>query len=338
MSNNSKSNILWQISISDKTVNDYLTGWLHFKLKNQPFERLIQHGIPNYGLRLRPFLLKVAYERKGRMFSDVLPVAAAIELIQLSTLVIDDFLDNSKLRNGKVSVFAKWGPKYSVTAGIIMESEALSLLSESFAQSKKLRNPLIAIALLQQTHSSIYAGQFKDLKNVGRVSVDESEYMTTISATTGKFIQTSLVIGALLRNASPVVISVLEEAGHKLGLAYQLRDDVIDLIGSTKYTGKPFAGDVRERKMRLPVIHAVKKLRGHKRTRLVRLYQLGRLLTDAEVQEAVDLLDAGGAVEYVIGKTKGLCNNATESVRKLPRSEESLADKLTAIAGLISNF
>lgn len=299
---------------------------------------VVRYALPDIGFRIRPFLIRAAYEGLGRQFSDVLTVCAGIELLQASTLVIDDVFDESPMRNAKPSIFGKWGAKRAFAAGTFMSAEALALVAQALAQSKQLQNHFRVVVLLQRTHSAIYAGQFADVDYAGRTSVSESDYTSMISATTGEFIKASLVIGGVLRGASPRVISILKKAGRDLGLAYQLRDDVIDLIGDPKCTGKPLAGDVRERKMRLPVIHALEKLRGRNRGRLASLYRSGRSLTNAEVREVLDLLDGVGAVGYAISRTKELCSNAARAARQLPGSERLLANRLLAVADLISNF
>jgi geranylgeranyl pyrophosphate synthase len=283
-------------------------------------------------------LLRISYERCGRHFSEILPVGAAIELLQISTLVIDDFLDSSLVRNGKPSLFAKWGAEIGVTSGLSMSAEAFVLLGDNLARQGRLKNRMEVLAVLHRAHAAIYSGQFDDLRYEGRTTLSEAEYLAMISKTTAEFLQASLVSGAMLRGASQRVVSVLKDVGLRLGLGYQLRDDVIDLIADPECTGKPTAGDVRERKMRLPVIHALSHLGAKERNRLATIFRLGRSLTKGEVQEVLRLLKVAESVEYAIRRTGEFCRNAEESIRELPSGEKALAARLLAVAGLISKF
>jgi geranylgeranyl pyrophosphate synthase len=298
----------------------------------------VQHCLSDIGYRFRPYLLKIAYERRGRYFADILPVGAAVELLQISSLVIDDFCDSSSTRNGQPSVVAKWGSKAAVTIGVLLSSEAFALLADSLSRRPRLSNGMEVVVLLQRAHSAIYSGQFDDLRYEGRTTVSEAEYLAMISKTTAEFLQASLVSGAMLRGASERVIGVLNDIGMNLGLAYQLRDDVIDLIADPECTGKPAAGDVRERKMRLPVIHALSHLDGKMRNRLAAIFRLGRSLTKGEVQEVLQLLNVAGSIEYAIRRTGEFCRNAEGAIRQLPSGEKALAARLLAVAGLISKF
>jgi len=298
----------------------------------------MEYCLADIGLRFRPHLLRIAYEQGGGTSDNVLPIAAGIELMQASTLVIDDVLDKSTVRNGKPSVFAKWGAERAVVAGTVMSSAGLALISRSLGESSRLKNTLSVVALLLRTHTEIYVGQFMDLDSEADAEVSEEEYFETISRTTASFIGAPLVIGAMLWGAPNSLISTLREVGLKLGLAYQLRDDIIDIIGEPDLTGKPRAGDVYNRKMRLPVIHALACLRSKHKERLLELFQRQDGLTDSEVEEIILLLESAGSIKYATNETRQLCSEADAMTNMLDPRFELLGDRLRSISKLISCF
>jgi geranylgeranyl pyrophosphate synthase len=298
----------------------------------------LDYVLPDIGLRLRPYLLRISYEAGGGSFKQVLPVAAGIELIQLSTLVIDDVLDDSLVRNGKPSVYGKLGAGHAVSAGIVISSLGLSLIANSLERIKNYNNASGVMKLILAAHTEIYMGQFMDLSYEDNIEITEPQYIDMISKTTACFIRAPLLAGAMLWGAPKRVISIMERGGLSLGLAYQLRDDVVDIVGRTELTGKPLAGDIRQRKMRLPVIHALKWSVNSERKRLTELLQKKRQLTDAEITDVSRILMGAGSIEYCIAKTKKLCGEAAKAISALPKRYTSLSTSMYVVANMISSF
>jgi len=330
---------LEKIVATGKAVEGTIRDYCQAELSSQEhLLAIIQQSLPDIGLRLRPFLLRASYEAGGDSFSSVVPIAAGIELIQLSTLIIDDVLDESPLRNNRPSVCSLHGAKQAFSAGTVMSSFGFSIIAEALDQLTGLKNKNAVIGLLAQTHADIYIGQYTDLNFERDITISENQYLEMISKTTASFIQAPLVIGAMLWDAAPNILAVLEQAGYSLGMAYQLRDDVLDIIGDSECTGKPVAGDIRQRKMRLPVIHALQWSSQQKNTRLSELLQLKRTLHDSELRDTLHILHCAGSIEYSINKIRNYCKQAGDSLRMLSNEFESLGSHLHVIAGMISSF
>lgn len=326
------------IAETDDWVLDYLRKHISACFpETEGLYAKVEHCLQDLGLRIRPFLLRISAEVGGLCFLDISPVAAGIEMIQISTLVIDDVLDQSPLRNNSPSVFARCGAGEAISAGTMMASEGFALIADGLCKNAKLRNGLHIMRLLSQTHSSIYLGQFLDMAFEGNTSVTEDRYLDMIRNTTACFIQAPLVIGAMLWNASATIIKALEGAGIALGMAYQIRDDVIDVIGDSECTGKPVGGDIRRSKMRLPVIRALGELQGKDRNSLKHLLS-GKDLSDEAVQEALALTQKTDSVDYCISATKRYCQEARQFIRQLPNDLVVLKDQLDSIVELISSF
>ncbi|MDP2643853.1 MAG: polyprenyl synthetase family protein [Desulfobacterales bacterium] len=149
--------------------------------------------------------------------------------------------------------------------------------------------------------------------------------------------QSPLVAGAMLWDASPEIIKTLDRTGYYLGIAYQVRDDVIDVIGDSEFTGKPIGVDVRRRKMRLPLIQALQELSGRKRRKLEDLLR-ATSLSDEALSEALCLIKESGSIEYCISKTKEYCERAADAMNILSEDIASLKVHLYVVANWIASF
>ena len=298
----------------------------------------VEDIIGDVGLRIRPFLFELSYEASGLVLDGARSAAAALELLQASTLIIDDVLDHSNLRNSKPSIVCRFGSEQAVTIGTIMSSVAGELFCKGLRECSSCHDAIPAAGLFLRTQRQIYTGQLRDLLQEDKQDLSEAEYYDMVYLTTGSFIEASLVMGALLWNAPETLTTSLHNIGRNLGIAYQIRDDVIDLLGDSELTGKPVAGDVRQRKMRLPIIHALNTATDNDSAIIRELYSKDRVLKDDEVAKIVDILTSSGAIEYSIERTKVYCQRAAEDVDNLMETSKELADNLVALTALISEF
>lgn len=321
-----------------QVVEQFLREYCFSALQGQEeLARACEGSLTDIGLRIRPFFLRISCQEGGIVFDKIVPVAAGVEMIQLSTLVIDDILDESPLRNNKPSIFAKEGTKASLAIGTIMSSLGFCLIAEGLEKNHSLKNNIAVVQLFSQTHADIYIGQYLDLRFEGDMSVGEDQYLDMISRTTACFIQAPLVAGAMLWDACPEIIKTLEKAGLSLGMAYQIRDDVIDMIGDLECTGKPIGGDVRRRKMRLPLIQALWELSGRRRRKLAESLR-ATSLSDEAFSEALELINESGSIDYCISKTKEYCEQAANTIDMLSEDFASLKAHLCVVANWISSF
>jgi len=296
----------------------------------------ISYTLPDVGIRIRPFLVRMGYEAGGGNFEEILPIAAAIELMQISTLVIDDILDEAETRNRRETVAKKWGKEIALLVGNMLYllsertlTDALFTENIDLERAKKVEN------IFRNTYEEIHIGQYLDLVYENEENISKPEYLDMIKKTTALFIQTPIRIGAILSNCPAEIVNPLHAYGLSLGYAYQIRDDVIDIIGKEEFTGKPFAGDIKRRKKRLPVIHAF--LNGSKSTqeRLRTLFE-EYPMSDRGVKEVVKIVYDGGSVDYSINMVRQFCNQAVEEISELEDSR--IKNLLTVLAELVGTF
>lgn len=328
--------LLREIEKTTFLINPFLLKLIQGHLDDyKDLKKKIDYGLKDIGLRIRPFLLRMGYEVEGGKFKDILPIASAIELMQEATLIIDDVLDDSITRNGRDSICKKWGAKNAILIGEILKSLSSKTFIHSIQKNKRLKNTLAALELYENTYKTICVGQYLDLNYEQKNIIKESEYLAMIKNTTALFIQAPITIGALLSGATEKTTDSLSLYGLSLGYAYQIRDDVIDLIGEAKYTGKPFAGDIKRKKKRLPIIHAFLNASNPIKERLHAIYYKNEI-SDDDAKKVVKLLYEAGSIEYSIKKVGEFCEEAKENIKKIKNMR--IRNLLFDLADLVSSF
>ena len=219
------------------------------------------------GKRLRPILAIAAYEvvaGKGRppdIIDDILPVVSAIELIHTYSLIHDDLpaMDNDDTRRGRLTSHKKFGEAAAILAGDALLTAAFALLSD-----RRLNRPIPPDTLLSVIHElgraagslGMVGGQFVDMESEGSTvsqTILEETLRYIHSHKTGALIRAAVRIGALLGAAGPEALSSLTVYGEKVGLAFQVADDILDVEGTEKETGKRVQKDGAHQKLTYPI-------------------------------------------------------------------------------------
>lgn len=271
-----------------------------------------------------------------------LEIAKSLELMKAATLIIDDFLDHSEERNGLPSIYAQHGPEEAVLIGEILKTSAFLAFQDNVRKlesvSSHTKNE--AIKLFEETYRTICCGQLEDLRlqaePVNDKSLAEKRFMEMIKQTSAAFIQFPVILGALLSRLPAPQIKALGSYGLNLGLAYQIRDDVIDLIGDPNLTGKPYAGDLREKKKRLPLVYGWKVASESERRQIMTTFSKSSPLKEVDVVKLAKLLEKLGAVENCMKKAKRYCNKAIRSLDVVANAR--IRNQLEDVAYLLATF
>lgn len=301
---------------------------------------IVKYPIEDIGLSLRPYLFLLGYnaEQRCELKLDGVNICSAIELQQISTLVIDDVLDNSAMRNNRPTVTAAFGPEKAITAGIILSSLGNELLSELSGPGELAKITPDILRLFSSTHRKIYTGQFMDLDVPRSSNFSLDEYLEMIYLTTGSFIETSIVLGGIVGMSSNSTIQNLKLAGRKIGVAYQLRDDILDIVGDPNITGKPHATDVLEKRMRAPIIFALQSSDIQSTKRLEELYFRAKDLSVEQNHEIVRLIRESGALEKCVNLVKNLCDETLKIICEMEDTTPYFNDRIRFITNLIATF
>jgi len=268
-----------------------------------------------------------------------LNVAKSLELLKAGTLIVDDFLDQAPMRNGLPSVYSQKGPEAAVMIGEVFHSTALI----EFCRAVEAIKPEVtgqAVCLFEETYRAVCLGQLEDRELQEKVlthdAPTEADYFTMIKHTSAVFIQAPLLLAAILVGRPAEIVDALAKYGLKIGLAYQVRDDILDVVATPQLTGKPRAGDIRNRKKRLPLLRLRDACSDGEREHLLSLLNKKGTLDEVAVAEVIGMMEKHGSVESCKVTTANLCTEALAAVRgKLPGEELA---QLETIAGLLTDF
>lgn len=282
------------------------------------------------GKRFRPMLVLLSGYFGDPTDPRLIPGSVAIELTHLATLYHDDVIDESDSRRGIPSVNARWTNTVAILTGDYLFARASEISSDLGTEVTRL---------LARTIAVVCDGQVREVSTAGRLPQEVSEYLETIRRKTASLIGTSCRLGAMVSDTDPGLYDTLEEYGDAVGMAFQLSDDIMDIVASADELGKEPGIDMREGVYTLPVLQALAQ--GPRREELSSLLSMGapdgRALEQALriVREDGAIDDARDAVAREVGRALSL----TAALPDGPAREalEGLATFLAARCGASSS-
>lgn len=303
-----------------RMVEHEIDRWVSRGLEPEILARATRHLLEAGGKRLRPCLALTACEAVGGKAEDALEAAAAIELLHNFTLIHDDIMDQDEFRRNVKTVHVLLGVPVAVIAGDALFAKVFEALA---ANAKRLGLEGARVVELFDAVSKasfeICQGQVLDMLFEGRADVSEAEYMRMVSGKTGALLEASMKVGALLGKGEPEQVRALAEYGRLIGLAFQMRDDVLGVAGEQEKFGKPIGSDVREGKQTLIVVRALATAPQEDKSTLLRA--LGKQdASEAELKTAIDVLKRAGAIDYVTERARELIAQAKSKLKALPES------------------
>jgi geranylgeranyl diphosphate synthase type I len=246
------------------------------------------------GKLLRPALLLLCCEATGGDASSALPAAAAVELLHNFTLLHDDVEDASEQRHGRDTVWRVWGEAEAINAGDGMFGLAHVTLLDLSERGHPAERVLAAARLLDEATLQLCEGQHRDLRYEDGRQISAADYIAMIEGKTAALLAACCGIGALLGGADEATVQQFYEFGRRLGLAFQVRDDLLGCWGDASETGKSSGDDIRAGKQSYPIVIALERASAEEREQLRSV--LGRAnANDAELSTARALLERLGA-------------------------------------------
>jgi geranylgeranyl diphosphate synthase, type I len=261
---------------------EYPLGWVDERRK--PYTQTA-------GKRIRPLVLLLCCEATGGKWQSALPAAAAVELLHNFTLLHDDIQDESPLRHGRPTVWKLWGRANAINAGDALFTLAYCAL-QNLANTTPPEVVLQVWRVFNDTMLLLTRGQHLDMRFEQQPTVTADEYTTMIEGKTAALLAACAQIGALVGGHDAARAAEFGAFGMNLGIAFQIHDDILDIWGDPKQTGKAAANDIVVKKKSLPVIYGLERS-----AELAALYERESFTAD-EVQTAIRLLDSVGAREY----------------------------------------
>ena len=268
-------------------------------------DKVVQYIVSHRGKRLRPILVLLTSRLNGAfspMSSDShtadassarrLKAAAILELLHTATLVHDDVVDDSDRRRGFPTVNSIWKNKISVLMGDYLFSKALLGMLHM--------GDVKVFGIISTTAERMSQGELLQMERSHDFWMEEDIYFRLIADKTASLLAAACQLGALAGGQSEAQVGAMRDFGEYLGLSFQIRDDLLDLLGVEKNTGKPIGNDIRENKITLPLLHALKQAEKKEAKRMIKLVRSGngRRQSSENMREIVSFIEQNGGIIY----------------------------------------
>ncbi len=272
----------------------------------------------NRGKHFRPALALLSAESVGECSADAVEAAVGIEILQTGTLIHDDVLDSADVRRGAEGLHVKWGNHAAILMGDFMLVKAMEILVG-------LRSLDVMDAATRAIRRMIEGEILEDEKGSdGELSI----YFTMIDKKTASLYALACEVGALLGGGGADEVRCLSSFGNNLGMAFQITDDLLDFIGDEETLGKPVGNDIREKKLTLPIIRALRNCENGDADQIHRKVQMG-VETNEDWQEIRAFVERYGGIELAREEARGYARAAEVSLESLAPSEATDALRMS---------
>lgn len=262
------------------------------------------------GKKVRPILVLLSAEMCGGVNDKTYRGAALVEILHTATLVHDDVVDDADTRRGIASINAVWKNKIAVLMGDYLLAKGL-LLSLEHDDFRFLKITSSAVRRMSE-------GEIHQIQKSRQLDMDEQTYLKIISDKTASLLSTCCEIGAASSSDDPEKHRLLREYGENVGLAFQIRDDLLDYIGRKSITGKPTGLDLSEKKLTLPLIHAFTRAPKKEGKEILSMIKSGG--KKMKVGEIVEFVTRYGGLEYAASRAVHYATQAKENIGTFPDS------------------
>ena len=273
--------------------------------------RITHYVVKRKGKQMRPmfvFLTAKMMSNNGSVNEKVFRAASIIELIHTATLIHDDVVDSSDKRRGFFSLNALWKNKIAVLVGDFLLSKGMLLCIDN--------DDFDLLKIISKSVKDMSQGELLQIEKARRLDIDEETYFNIITKKTASLIASCCALGAAASNSSEIQINKLYELGEKIGIAFQLKDDLFDY--GTKKIGKPTGIDIKEKKLTLPLIYALNNSSESKKKWLINSVKNGN---DNAIKEIIDYVNKVGGIDYTQSKIKEYYNAAIEDLKHFEDNE-----------------
>jgi octaprenyl-diphosphate synthase len=263
------------------------------------FSRTMHSDIPllniilNYILRrkgkqMRPLLVFLTARLNGEIAESTYIAATCIELLHTASLVHDDVVDDAHERRGSLSINALWNSKIAVLLGDYLLSSGMHICVE------KSRYDMLEI--ISEAVKSMSEGELLQLQKARKLNIKEEDYYKIIISKTAALLSACTACGARSVTEDAETIQVMKDFGENIGIAFQIRDDILDYEG-TGLTGKAVGNDIKEKKITLPLIHALEQAENSKRRHILNIVK-SKKKSRSEISEVISFVTDYGGLDY----------------------------------------
>jgi len=273
------------------------------KAKPNPLSEAVGDLLEGGGKRIRPVVTLLVCEAVSGTFQKALPVAAGFELAHAASLVQDDIIDQSETRHGKQSAHKKYGAVGAILVSDMLIFEIfleLAKYGESGLSQKRLGQ---LVSFVGNAAKLTAEGEYLEMSLAEKGMVTEEEYVKVAELKTGSLFGAAAACGAVVGGVGRKLIESAYEFGLNLGISFQIRDDILDIVGSEQATGKPLFKDIQNNSSNMVLVHALANANPYQKQEInSMLYK--KWFTSSEVQSLTRTLEELGSIEHsnIVGR------------------------------------
>lgn len=267
-------------------------------------DTIVKYVVKHRGKGLRPLLVIMSAKLVGKPVTNTYIIASTIELLHTASLVHDDVVDNAEIRRGFPSINAVWKNKISVLMGDYLLSNCL--INATKTESIK------TMQILANVSGRLSKGELLQIEKTKRMNMSEEDYFKIISNKTAALISAASQLGAMTTSENPDDYERLKQFGENLGLAFQIKDDLLDYYGKQSIVGKPVGNDFKDKKVTLPLINAFQNAENGEIKKIKKLLKKGA--NSKDVEYIIQFVEKNGGVEYAIQKQNEYARCAKENL------------------------
>jgi octaprenyl-diphosphate synthase len=279
---------------------------------------ILNYILRRKGKQMRPLLVFLTAKLNGNISESTFVAATFIELLHTASLVHDDVVDDANERRGALSINALWNSKIAVLVGDYMLSKGMLISVE--------KNRFDMLEIVSEAVKSMSEGELLQLQKSRKLNITEDDYFKIIISKTAALLSACTACGAKSVSEDPETIQSMKEFGENIGIAFQVRDDLLDYEG-TGLTGKTIGNDIKEKKITLPLIHALEQAVNSKKRHILGIVKT-RKKTKTEIAEVIQFVYDHGGMEYAEIKMNQYRDKALAILDSYPDSnvKESLRE------------
>ena len=267
------------------------------------------------GKKIRPLLVLLSAKVAGGVNDRTYRGALLVELLHTATLVHDDVVDNADKRRGFWSINAIFKNKVSVLMGDYLLSRGLLIAVEG--------KDYDFLGVITNTVKRMSEGELLQIQKTRKLDIDEKTYFRVISDKTASLLETCCLIGALSASENSEYLDAMKKFGESIGIAFQIRDDVLDYEGSSSLIGKPVGGDIKEKKITLPLIYSLNQVKGNEADSIKKLIKNGA--KKDSIKEIMEFVRRNKGIDYALEQAYHYSGLAKESLKIFPDSQSKIA-------------
>lgn len=256
----------------------------------------LRYVVKTGGKRLRPLLALLSCAAVCGDPKPAIPIAVAYEFAHTAALIQDDIIDKGVRRRGKLSAWALWGVEKAMLLSDILIFEIFYRLAEYEKMDLPQERLYLLLHLIGESARQTVRGEFLELELAGKEEVTEEDYFTIIRLKTGSLLAASAAAGAIVGGGNHSEVSAIRNFAEKIGMAYQVYDDLLDVVGNPEKIGKPIFADIRNGKRNLLVIYALKR-GSSKEASFIKSLLGKRKLENWEIERAREIFEKTGSLK-----------------------------------------